>query len=166
MDVLALFVTVVGLAAWLGSSVFMTFFVTPVVHRKLPPDEAAMVMDHVGPRQIWLAFGCALLMVSGGVGALFYESLRTPTITFLALTGVALAVVLYGGLVILPRMTSLRDRLQSSAGSEMNFQVRERYDQALRVSAYLNILSMLLLLGAAAALAAVLGQTPHPANGG
>lgn len=161
MDVLALFVTMIGLAAWLGSAVFMTFFVAPLVNRKLGPSQAREVMDVIAPRQYWLAFASALLMVFGGTGALFYPNLRTPTITFLALTGAALAVVLYASLVIAPRTISLRDRLQSSAGSEMNIEVRERYDQAIRMGTFLNVLSLLFLICAAAALAFLIAGVPR-----
>lgn len=160
MDVLALFVTVVGLSAWLGSTIFMSFCVLPAISRKLAPTEAAGVTDILQPRLYWLALGGALLMSVGGTTSLFYPTLKTPTITFLCLTGLAVVIALYVGFVIGPRTTSLRDRLQGSAGSEWNFEMRERYDQATRVGMYLNLLILLLLLGAAAALAAILATDP------
>lgn len=165
MDIVALFVTIVGLASWFGAAVFMIFVVGPGVTRKLPPTEAAEVLDAIQPRLVWLSLGCAILMAVGGIAALFYPQLRVPTVTFLGLTSVAVALSLYSGLVLLPRTRSLRDRLQSSAGSEMNFQMRERYDQAVRVTLFLNIVVLLLLLGAAIALAAMLGDTPASTNG-
>jgi uncharacterized membrane protein len=160
MDVLALFVTVVGLSAWMGATIFMSFFVAPVISRRLSPGQAADISDVLQPRLYWVSAASAILMGIGGITALFYPSLRAPTITFLVLTGAAVALSLYGGFVLVPRTTSLRDRLQSSAGSEWNFDVRERYDQATRIAVFLNLLVLLLLLGAAAALAAILSNPP------
>ncbi len=160
MDILALFVTVVGLASWMGASVFMTFFVVPVVTRKLGPNEGSEVLASLQPRLHWLALGASVLMGAGGITTLFYPTLKTPTVTFLCLVGTAVAISLYAALVIVPRTASLRDRLQSSAGSEMNFQMRERYDQANRLAIFLNYVVLFLLLGAAGALAAVLTNDP------
>jgi uncharacterized membrane protein len=166
MDIFALFVTIVGLSAWMGSAAFMSFFVSPAVHKKLSPGQAAELLDALQPRLHWLSLACAIFMSVGGITALFYPTLKTPTITFLGLTSLAVALSLYGGFVLVPRTTSLRDRLQSSAGSEMNFAMRERYDQATRLAIFLNLLVLLLLLGAAAALAAILGTTPAASANG
>jgi uncharacterized membrane protein len=166
MDVLALFLTVIGLASWLGSTVFMMFVVVPVAQRRLGATQSREILDVMGPRHSFLAVISAVLMLSGGTGALFHEQLRTPTITFMVLTGVALAIVLYASLVIFPRTASLRDRLQGSAGSEMNFEIRERYDQALRLAMFYNVLNLVILTGAAAALASLLVHSPAPPPAG
>jgi hypothetical protein len=162
MTILALSATIIGLALWLGAAVFLTWFVGPVVTRRLSPGKATEIMELVSPRFYALGIGGASLMLVGGAGALFDPSIRTPTITFMAFTGVAMALSLYAGFVLLPRTDDLRKRLQSSAGSEENIVVRERYDQALRLANYLHYLVIFLLLGAAAALAALLDPALPP----
>ncbi|NRA97313.1 MAG: hypothetical protein HRU14_14010 [Planctomycetes bacterium] len=74
----------------------------------------------------------------------------------MGLTALALTATLYAWLVLPPRTVSLRTRLQSSAGSQENFVVAERFDQATRLSMFVNVIVLLILLGAAAALATLL----------
>ena len=78
----------------------------------------------------------------------------------MCLTGAALIGFLYGGLVTLPRMVALRRQLQSSAGSDENFQIRDRYDQEIRFLVFVNYLVLCLLLGAAIALATLIQAGP------
>src|SRR5690606_23598298 len=106
--VLALFFTALGLASWLGSAIFMNFIVAPVVNRRLAPSQAAELMEQVAPRQHWVGWFGAGLMAVGGAGALLYHPWRVPTIAFLVLTSIALALSLYAALVVLPRTISLR----------------------------------------------------------
>lgn len=160
MDILALFITVVGLAVWLGSAIFVTFSVSPVINRRLPPSKVAEVMEQITPRFHWQGVAAAILMLLGGGGALFTPRIQMPTIVFMVLTGVALSLSLYTMFVIQPRVESLRQRLQSSAGSEENFHLRERYDHATRLTSFIGGLVLIILLGAAAALAAMIGPTP------
>jgi hypothetical protein len=155
MDVLAVFATIVGLSAWMGSCVFLTFFVGPVIGRKLGPGRTADVMDQVQPRYYWISLFSGLIMIIGSGGTLWIAPIRIPAIVFMGLTVLALTLSLYVWLVLHPRMVSLRTRLQSSAGSQENFVVRERYDQAERLTSFLNFIVLLMLLGAAAALSTV-----------
>jgi hypothetical protein len=156
MGILGLFTTITGLALWLGSVVFVTFFVNPVLARRLTPGKLVEVSDQISARLYWLGMGCGILMLVGGVANLV-ETRSVPTITFLVLTGIGMGIFLYAGSVILPRAVNLRHRLQSSAGSQENFQLREACDQAERLSTFFNYLVLFLLLGAGAALAMLLG---------
>ncbi|MAG54751.1 MAG: hypothetical protein CMJ83_00515 [Planctomycetes bacterium] len=163
MDILAVFATIAGLSAWTGSSIFLTFFVEPVISRKLGPGRAAEVMEFIHPRYYWLSFISGIVMLVGAGGALFIPKVRVPSATFMGLTAIALTLSIYGWLVVYPRIVSLRTRLQSSAGSAENFVVAERFDQATRLAKFLNLVVLLILLGAAAALAAlVMAQDPPP----
>lgn len=153
MTILALFSTILGLALWLGAVVFVTFFVYPVVARRLAPSKAAEVLDLLYYRYYYLGLAGGVLMEVGGSAALVNVSGRIPTITFMCLTGAALVGFLYGGLVTLPRMVDLRQQLQSSAGSDENFPLRDRFDQALRFLVFVNSLVLCFLIGSAIALA-------------
>ncbi len=156
MDVLAVFATIVGLAAWTGSLLFHSFVVNPIVGKRLGPGRGAEVMDSVHRGYYVISLLSAIVMLIGAGGALFYEHVRYATWTFMGLTGLALTTTLYGWLVLHPRTVSLRARLQSSAASQENFVVAERFDQATRLSTFVNVVVLLMLLGAAAALAALL----------
>lgn len=162
MGVLAIFFTIIGLAAWMGAAIFLTFFVTPVVQRKLNPGKMADLMDNIGARYYGVGIGSSILMLLGSGTTLFIERLRVPALVFTSLTVLALLVTLYIWLVIVPRTVSLRERLQSSAGTEENFRVRERFDQATRLTAFLTFVVLIILVGAAAALAAILAIDGTP----
>ena len=156
MDVLAVFATIVGLAAWVGALIFHNFVVSPVVGRNLGPGRTAEVMDRIHTRYYFISLLSGIVMLIGAGGALFAEAIRVPTWTFMGLTGLALTATLYGWLVLHPRTVSLRNRVQSSAGSQENFVVAERFDQVTRLSTFVNMIVLLILLGAAAALATLL----------
>lgn len=156
LDVLALFVTNLGLAIWMGSAFFGSFMVAPLVNRRLNPSHAREMMSQLAPRQHWLAFVCAALMMIGAGGILWIERLRTPAIAFFAFTGVALSLELFLGFVLSPRAASLRERMQTSAGTEWNLGMRDSYDHAVRWCGFVSALILLLLVGTCAALAAVL----------
>ena len=161
MTIAALILTIIGLSVWLGAVVFKTFIVSPTLARKLTPSKLAEVLDVLFPRYYWLGVGGGITMLAGGTGALNDASIRTPTITYMVLTGLALVLFLYARLVILPRMVSLRARLQSSAGiHQESIHVRDRFDQANFVAVFLNFLVMGLLVGAAVALGFLLSPGP------
>lgn len=155
--ILALFATILGLACWLGAVVFATYFVFPVLFRKLTPGKAAEVNDHISLRYYYLGMACGGLMEMGGTLALLTAPKIWPTIIFMGLTALAMVGFMWGGIVMLPRAIDLRQRLQSTAGSEENFPIRERYDQIVRLSLFLNWVTVFILLGAALALASHLG---------
>src|SRR5690606_13942184 len=111
MTTAALILAIIGLSVWLGSVVFKTFVVSPTLSRKLTPSKIAEVMVTLYPRYYWLGLGGSIVMLTGGVGALSKPEIRTPTVTYMVLTAVALILFLYAWLVILPRMETLRERL-------------------------------------------------------
>jgi Domain of unknown function (DUF4149) len=149
MTLLGLFGTAVGLASWLGSVVFFWFFVTPVLSKRLVPGKMAELIGVLNPRYYFLSYVCGLLMLIGVINPIINEKTRAWAIAFISLTLVSLAISLYGGIVVSPRSQDLRERLQSSAGSDENLWIRDRFDHTNRLSMFLNGLVILLLLGAA-----------------
>jgi Domain of unknown function (DUF4149) len=156
MTLLGLFGTAVGLAFWLGSVVFFWFFVTPVLSKRLVPGKMAELIGVLNPRYYFLSYVCGLLMLIGVIQPIVNEQTRFWAIAFISCTLVALAISLYAGIVVSPRSQDLRERLQSSAGSEENLWIRDRFDYTNRLSMFLNGLVILLLLGAAHCLSALI----------
>src|SRR5262245_43199446 len=124
MTLLGLFGTVVGLAFWLGSVVFFWFFVTPVLSKRLVPGKIAELMGVINPRYYFLSYFCGLLMLLGAIQPIRNETTRGYAIVFMSLTLVAIGISLYAGIVVSPRSQDLRERLQSSAGSDENLWIR------------------------------------------
>lgn len=156
MTLLGLFGTVTGLAFWLGSVVFFWFFVTPVLSKRLVPGKMAELMGVLNPRYYFLSYVCGLLMLIGAIQPIRDETTRLSAIVFMSLTLIAIAISLYAGIVVAPRSQDLRERLQSSAGSDENLWIRDRFDHTNRLSTFLNGLVILLLLGAAYSLSALI----------
>jgi hypothetical protein len=156
MTLLGLFGTAVGLAFWLGSVVFFWFFVTPVLSKRLVPGKMAELIGVLNPRYYFLSYVCGLLMMIGAIQPIRNETTRFWAIAFISCTVVALGISLYAGIVVSPRSQDLRERLQSSAGSDENLWIRDRFDYTNRLSMFLNGLVILLLLGAAYCLSALI----------
>jgi uncharacterized membrane protein len=155
MTLLSLFATVIGLTLWLGAAVFLNIFVGPEARHRLGPARGSELLGEVTRKFHWLSYGCGALMLIGALGALPIESKRLNTIAFMACTGVAFGLSLYAGTVIEPRIRSLRELLEHTAGSEENIEIRDRFDHAHRVGSFVNGLSVAILIGAALALSAM-----------
>jgi hypothetical protein len=156
MTLLGLFGTVIGLAFWLGAVVFFWFFVTPVLSKRLVPGKMAELMGVLNPRYYFLSYICGLMMLIGAIQPIRTEATRLYAIVFISLTLISIAISLYAGIVVSPRSQDLRERLQSSAGSDENLWIRDRFDHTNRLSIFLNGLVILLLLGAAYCLSALI----------
>jgi uncharacterized membrane protein len=149
MTQLGLFGTVLGLAVWLGAVVFLSTVVTPAMTRRLGPGKASELLTVVNKWYYVFSYASGALMLIGGVAPLAHPEQKGTAITFISLTAGALAVSLYGGLVVGPRANDLRDRLQGSAGSEENHWLRDRFDHFSRFAMFLNVLVICILVGAA-----------------
>ncbi|HYC76740.1 MAG TPA: DUF4149 domain-containing protein [Planctomycetota bacterium] len=166
MTQLGLFGTILGLAVWLGSVVFLTFYVTPLLTRRLGPGKASEVLAVVNRWYFWQSWVCGVFMLAGGIGPLVgHPEQRATALTFITLTALGIAVSLYGGLVVVPRANDLRDRLQGSAGAEENLFVRDRFDHMNRVAIFLNGLVICLLAGAALAMSFLFVPFDPPQGG-
>ena len=149
MTQLGLFGTIVGLSVWLGAVVFLSTVVTPAMTRRLGPGKASELLTVVNKWYFVFSYASGAVMMVGGVAPLAHAEQKSTAVTFLCMTAGALAVSLYGGLVVGPRADNLRDQLQGSAGSEENHWLRDRFDHFYRFSMFLNWLVICLLVGAA-----------------
>lgn len=149
MTQLGLFGTIVGLSIWLGSTVFLSTVVMPAMSRRLGPGKASELLTVVNKWHYIFSYASGAVMMVGGVAPLAHPEQKSTAVTFLCMTAAALAVSLYGGLVVGPRADDLRDRLQGSAGSEENHWLRDRFDHNSRFAMFLNWLVICLLVGAA-----------------
>jgi uncharacterized membrane protein len=164
MTQLGLFGTIVGLAVWLGAVVFLSTVVTPAMSRRLGPGKASELLAVVNRHYSWISWASGALMLVGGVAPLAHPEQKPTAVIFIVLTACALAVAFYWGLVVVPRSNDLRNQLQGSAGADENLWLRDRFDHMYRFAAFLNVLVMCLLVGAAFALSWMF--VPSPIDGG
>ncbi len=116
----------VVLSLWTGAMIYMTFVATPAIFAHLPRDQAAAAVAVLFPPTITLGYAAGVLLFLSAFVLYRAESPRAWTGGLLApgasggfgrlpvlLTGLMLALSLYGGLLIFPKAESLRRHIPS-----------------------------------------------------
>lgn len=105
------------LALWTGGAAYLALVATPAIFAGLPRDEAARAVGVLFPSYISVGsaaaavlFAAALLLSRPRPGFRQREPLSRWRVL---LTGAVLALALYGGLVLFPKLESLRARIPS-----------------------------------------------------
>ncbi|CAN5910957.1 hypothetical protein BH23PLA1_BH23PLA1_15910 [soil metagenome] len=133
-------VYLIAMAAWVGSILFFSFGVAPIIFRVLPADSAARFVRTLFPRYYaWGATSGALALASFTCGVLShpeYRGARALIQIVLLLAGTL--IMLYCGNALTPAINAARD-----AGAEQT----GRFDRLHRRSVRLNSLVLLAGLG-------------------
>ena len=153
--IVLIFIYLLALVCWLGSVIFFSFFTAPVVFTVLARPDAGKVVSVIFPRYYILGY------VAGGLAFIIAIYLLTasggPRSWWLASTlsiGVALGCTIYAGIVVRPRVDSIR-----SVSEEANPDpaIKAEFDNLHHLSVMLNgsvlLLDLIALFGTAAALA-------------
>ncbi len=105
------FIYLLSLVCWIGSIIFFSFFVAPVVFKTLEREKAGEVVGIIFPRYYKLGYVCGVLVL----GVLL---LTEPA----GLKWCALGIMMLGsglaGLVVNPKAKSLKDKLKSASETE------------------------------------------------
>ena len=150
---LALFIYLLSIVCWLGAIIFFSAFVAPVVFTQLPIAEAGKVVSVIFPRYYVLGYVAGIVAVALAVYFAIARGARGWWSGAALLLAVALALTLYAGLVIRPRVDALR-----SVSEEQNPDPARKaeFDRLHRLSVILNgdvlILDLLALASTAGAL--------------
>jgi len=150
---LALFIYLLSIVCWLGAIIFFSAFVAPVVFGQLPVAEAGKVVSVIFPRYYVLGYVAGIIAVALAVYFAIARGARGWWSGAALLLAVALALTLYAGLVIRPRVDALR-----SVSEEQNPDPARKaeFDRLHRLSVILNgdvlILDLLALASTAGAL--------------
>lgn len=129
-------VHLVALGVWLGSIVFFSFAVAPLVFSALPRADAGRVVSAIFPVYYYVGYGCGALVLLTAL--LLRGSAPIPTRTWTisaAVAGLLLAVTLYAGLVVQPRAHALRAALSDVAEASS---AKVEFDQLHRRAVQLN----------------------------
>jgi len=106
------FIYLLSLVCWLGSIIFFSFFVAPVVFKTLDREKAGEIVGIIFPRYYKLGYICAALIL----------------LSFLMIGGVGLKWCAWGimvlgsglaGLVINPKAKKIKEQLKSSPENEI-----------------------------------------------
>jgi hypothetical protein len=149
----ALFFYLLCIVCWLGGMVFFTAMIAPVIFKTLPITDAGRVIAGVFPRYYILGYTAGV--ISFGL-AIYFAVVHAPrlwwSLAALALL-IALALTLYAGVVVRPRIDSIRGVTEQADPDPAR---RAEFDKLHRLSVMLNggvmLLDILALLSTAAAL--------------
>lgn len=158
--IVLIFVYLLAIACWLGSVVFFSFFVAPVVFTVLARPDAGKVVSVIFPRYYILgyiaggiALTIAIYMLAGNRGA------RGWWLGAVIAIGIAFGCTLYAGAVVRPRVDAIR-----SVSEETNPDPARKaeFDGLHHLSVMLNGAVLLLDLAALFATAAALAPRGIP----
>ena len=148
-------VYLIALTACVGSILFFSFAVAPIIFKVLGPESGGKFVRALFPRYyMWGAIWCAVALPAAVAVPLCFPELRGPWVGIRALVVIAAALVmLYAGNSLTPAINAASDA--GAAG-------RDRFDRLHRLSVRLNSLVLLMGLGLLIAFAA--RQAPKTAG--
>jgi uncharacterized membrane protein len=148
-------VYLIALTAWVGSILFFSFAVAPIIFKVLGAEAGGKFVRALFPRYyLWGVISTACALPSLVCGTLAMPELRGPMVGVQALLIIAaLLIMLYCGNSLTPAINAARDEGPASA---------ERFDRLHKRSVHLN--SVVLLIGLAL-LIAFAARKPPKTNG-
>jgi uncharacterized membrane protein len=143
---IALFVYLLGLACWLGGIIFFSFITAPSIFTsQIPLPEAGKVLSTIFPR--YYLFGYIAGAVALALAIYFWavRSARTPWALTAIFLAVAMALCLYAGMVVRPRVDAIRGVTEEA---NPDLAKRAEFDRLHALSVRLNGGMLLLNLAA------------------
>ncbi len=150
---IALFVYLLALACWLGGIIFFSFFTAPMIFTRLPIVEAGKVISAIFPRYYALGYIAGIISLAL---AIYFTSMRHSRIWWAGATlaiAIALAITLYAGMIVRPRVDSIRTVAEESTPDPA---LKAEFDHLHHLSVMLNGAVLLLNLAALAGTAGAL----------
>ena len=121
------FIYLLSLVCWIGSIIFFSFFVAPVVFKTLERDKAGEVVGIFFPRYYMIGY-------VSGVLVLMALLLNGPAGLKWCAWGVMMVGTAYAGLVVNPKAKILKEQLKDSSEAEKStLEVRFKNSHSLSV---------------------------------
>jgi hypothetical protein len=105
------FIYLLSLVCWIGSIIFFSFFVAPVVFKILEREKAGQVVGIIFPRYYMIGY-------VSGVLVLMALLLNEPASLKWCAWGVMMVGTAYAGLVVNPKAKILKEQLKDSSEAE------------------------------------------------
>jgi hypothetical protein len=105
------FIYLLSLVCWIGSIIFFSFFVAPVVFKTLERDKAGEVVGIIFPRYYMIGY-------VSGVLVLMALLLNGPSGLKWCAWGIMMVGTAYAGLVVNPKAKTLKQQLKNSSEAE------------------------------------------------
>ena len=130
-------VYLLALTSWVGSILFFSFGVAPIIFRVLGAEAGGKFVRALFPRYYaWGVISCAIALPALICGPLSHPELRGPMVGVqAALIALSLGIMLYCGNTLTPAINATRDEGPGSAG---------RFDRLHKRSVNLNVVVLLI----------------------
>jgi hypothetical protein len=143
---LALFdsVYLIALASWLGSAVFCSFVVAPIIFKRFGAETGGKVVRALWPRYyLWGAISGAVALPAFVAGPLCYHEYRGAMVGVQALAMIGcILVMLYGGNSLVPAIDRARED-----GPSNQARLQRLYRRAVRLNILVMLVGLALLVG-------------------
>src|SRR5277367_3401249 len=141
------------LALWLGAMVFFSIFVAPIIFTRLTIAQAGAVVSALFPRYYILGYVVGAI---GTVLAIHFAMARGPrgwwSVAAVALA-LALALTIYAGLVVRPRVDAIRSVAEeANPDPALKAEFDALHKRSVNVTGAVMILNLFALVATAAAL--------------
>lgn len=151
---ITLFVYLLVLVCWLGGMIFFSVLAAPVIFNTLPLADAGKVVAGIFPRYYILGYVTGII---GVILAAYFAISRAPRLWWGFATvalAIALALTLYAGAVIRPKVDQIRTVAEEANPDPARKQEFQRLHRlAVSINGAVMLLNALALLSTAAALA-------------
>jgi MFS family permease len=107
------FIYLLSLVCWIGSIIFFSFFVAPVVFKNLEREKAGELVGIIFPRYYMIGYVCGTLVL----GVLLLSGLETAGLKWCA-WGIMMLGTACAGLVVNPRAKALKEKLKVTSEPE------------------------------------------------
>ena len=123
-----------ALAVWLGETVFLSFVVAPTLFSTFP-QEAGRVMSALFPWYYRIGYVCGLILLVSSFALWRWGAGGVRGPVTVGVTALMFAAVLYAGIVIQPRVKTLRLEVH---GPNPTSTAKAEFDRLHRLSVQLN----------------------------
>ena len=137
-------VYVIALATWVGSSLFFSLGMAPIIFKVLGVETGGKLVRAVFPRYyLWGAVSGAVALPAFVAGPLCYHEYRGTMVGVQALAIISgILIMLYGGNSLTPAINQARD-----GGPSSHERFERLHRRAVRLNVIVMVLGLLLLVG-------------------
>ncbi len=110
-SVLMNFIYLLSLVFWIGSIIFFSFFVAPVVFKTLEREKAGEIVGIIFPRYYMIGYVCGVLILVAFL-------LKSPESLMWCAWGIMMAGTACAGLGVNPKAKTLKEQMKGSSEDE------------------------------------------------